>query len=52
MYTDKDSNLISDLRTKYGEESVRLFRKWEIIVKKWWITGTIGDLPSNVSRPV
>ena len=33
MYTDKDSNLISDLRTKYGE-SVRLFRKWEIIVKK------------------
>ena len=34
MYTDKDSNLISDLRTKYGEESVRLFRKWEIIVKK------------------
>ena len=34
MYTDKDSNLISDLRTRYGEESVRLFRKWEIIVKK------------------
>ena len=34
MYTDKDSNLISDLRTKYGEESVRLFRRWEIIVKK------------------
>ena len=34
MYTDKDSNLISDLRTKYGKESVRLFRKWEIIVKK------------------
>ena len=34
MYTDKDSNLISDLRTNYGEESVRLFRKWEIIVKK------------------
>ena len=34
MYTDKDSNLISDLRTKYGEESVRSFRKWEIIVKK------------------
>ena len=34
MYTDKDSNLISDLRTKYGEESFRLFRKWEIIVKK------------------
>ena len=34
MYTDKDCNLISDLRTKYGEESVRLFRKWEIIVKK------------------
>ena len=34
MYTDKDSNLISDLRTKYGEESVRFIRKWEIIVKK------------------
>ena len=34
MYTDKDSNLISDLRTKYGEESVRYFRKWEIIFKK------------------
>ena len=33
MYTDKDSNLISDLRTKY-EDSVRTFRKWEIIVKK------------------
>ena len=34
VYTDKDSNLISDLRTKYGEESVRSFRKWEIIIKK------------------
>ena len=34
MYTDKDSNLISDLRTKYGEDSVRTFRKWEIIVTK------------------
>ena len=34
MYTDKDSNLISDLRTKYGEESVRTFRKLEITVKK------------------
>ena len=34
MYTDKDSSLINDLRTKYGEEGVRLFRKWEIIVKK------------------
>ena len=34
MYTDKDSNLISDLRTKYGEESVKTFRKWEITVKK------------------
>ena len=34
MYTDKDSNLISDLRTKYGEDSFRTFRKWEIIVKK------------------
>ena len=34
MYTDKDSNLISDLRTKYGEESVRSIRKWEITIKK------------------
>ena len=34
MYTDKDSNLISDLRAKCGEDSVRSFRKWEIIVKK------------------
>ena len=34
MYTDKDSNLISDLRTKYGEESVSSIRKWEITVKK------------------
>ena len=34
MYTNKDSNLISYLRTKYGEESVRLVRKWKITVKK------------------
>ena len=34
MYTDKDSNLISDIRNKYGENSVRFFRKWEIITKK------------------
>ena len=34
MYTDKDSNLISDLRTKYGEVGVRSFRKWEIIIRK------------------
>ena len=34
MYTDKESNLISDLRTEYGEESVRTFRKWKITVKK------------------
>ena len=34
MYTDKDSNLIRDLRTKYGEDSVRSFREWEIIIKK------------------
>ena len=34
MYTDKDSNLISDLRTKYGEEGVRSIRKWEITIKK------------------
>ena len=34
MYTDKDINLISDLRNNYGENSVRTFRKWEIITKK------------------
>ena len=34
MYTNKDSNLISDLRTKYGEDSARSFRKWEITTKK------------------
>ena len=34
MYTNKDSNLISNLRNKYGENSVRTFRKWEIITKK------------------
>ena len=34
MYTAKDSNLLSDLRTKYGEESVRSIKKWEIIIKK------------------
>ena len=34
MYTDKDSNLISDSRTKYGEESIRSIRKWEITIKK------------------
>ena len=34
MYTDKDSNLIRDLRNNYGENSVRTFRKWEIITKK------------------
>ena len=26
MYTDKDSNLINDLRTRYGEDSLRTFR--------------------------
>ena len=34
MYTDRDSNLISDLKPKYGEESVRSLRKWEITIKK------------------
>ena len=34
MYTNKDSNLISYLRTKYGEDCVRLLRKWEITVNK------------------
>ena len=34
MYSNKDSNLISDLRNKYGEYSVSLFRKWENTTKK------------------
>ena len=34
MHINKDSNLISDLRNKYGEESVKSIRKWEIIVRK------------------
>ena len=34
MYSNKDSNLISDLRDKYGEISVSLFRKWENTTKK------------------
>ena len=34
VYTDKDSNQISELRNKYRENSVRTFRKWEIITKK------------------
>ena len=34
MYSNKDSNLISDLRDKYGENSVSLFRKWENTTKK------------------
>ena len=34
MYTNKDSNLISELRTKYGENSIRIFRNWEITTKK------------------
>ena len=34
MYQNKDSNLISDLRDKYGENSVSLFRKWENTMKK------------------
>ena len=34
MYTNKDSDLISDLRNKYGENSIRNFRKWESITKK------------------
>ena len=34
MYSNKDSNLISDLRVKYGENSVSLFRKWENTTKK------------------
>ena len=34
MYSNKDSNLISDLRNNYGEYSVSLFRKWENTAKK------------------
>ena len=34
MYTDKDSNLLIDLRNNYGENSVRLLRKWEITHKE------------------
>ena len=34
MYTNKESNLISYLRTKYGVESVRLLKKWEMTIKK------------------
>ena len=34
MYSNKDSNLISDLRDNYGENSVSLFRKWENTTKK------------------
>ena len=34
MYTKKDSNLISDIKNKYGEDSVKYFRKWEITTKK------------------
>ena len=52
MYTDKDSNLISDLTTKYVEESVRSIRKWELQSRKWQITGITGSLCSGVLRPV
>ena len=64
MYTDKDSNLISDLRNKYGEESVRLFRKWEIIVKKMadyrnhrrftikWIKASITPVSCKLKNPL
>ena len=34
MYTIKDVNLISYLSTRYGEDCVRLLRKWEITLKK------------------
>ena len=34
MDTNKDSNLFSYLRTKYGEDCVRLLRKWEITIEK------------------
>ena len=34
MISNKDSNLFSDVRTKYGEEFVSQLRKWEITIKK------------------
>ena len=34
MEPNKDSNLFSYLKDKYGEESVRLLRLWEFTVKK------------------
>ena len=34
MDTNKDSNLFIYLKNKYGEECVRLLRKWEITIKK------------------
>ena len=52
MYSNKDSNLISDLRDKYGENSVSLFRKWENTTKKMVTTGIIGGSHSNALRPV
>ena len=34
METNKGSNLFKYLRNKYGEDSVKLLRNWEFIVKK------------------
>ena len=34
MDTNKDSNLFKYLRDKYGQDSVKLLRNWEFIVKK------------------
>ena len=34
MDTNKFSNLFSYLSNKYGEDSVKLFRFWELTVKK------------------
>ena len=34
MNINKISNLFSYLKDKYGEDSVRLFRLWELTVKK------------------
>ena len=34
MNTNKVSNIFKCLRDKYGEDSVKLLRNWEFIVKK------------------
>ena len=51
MYTDKDSYLISDFRTKYGEESVGSIRNWgKLQSKKWQTTGITGGSHAQVYK--